>query len=77
MKHSFGAIVKSYRERKGLTQLQLAVKTKGKVAMATISKAESAPNYQPKLQTLIELYKVMDVPFDDIAATLEGTSDGK
>ncbi|WP_420062644.1 helix-turn-helix transcriptional regulator [Leuconostoc lactis] len=54
MKHSFGSIVKAYRERKRLTQLELAVKSKGELSTATISKAETDPSYNPKLTTFIK-----------------------
>ncbi|WP_394456556.1 helix-turn-helix transcriptional regulator [Leuconostoc suionicum] len=77
MRHSFGSIVKAYRERKRLTQLELAVKSKGELSTATISKAETDPSYNPKLTTFIKFYKIMDVSFEDIVATLEGTADDK
>ncbi|MET3356663.1 helix-turn-helix transcriptional regulator [Leuconostoc citreum] len=74
MKHSFGSIVKAYREKNHLTQLELAVKTKGALSTGTISKAETDPNYDPQLSTFIKFYKLMDIPFDDIIAILEGRS---
>lgn len=77
MKHSFGSIVKSYRERKRLTQLELAVKSKGELSTATISKAETDSSYNPKLTTFIKFYKIMDISFEEIDATLEGTADDK
>ncbi len=77
MRHSFGSIVKAYRERKRLTQLELAVKSKGELSTATISKAETDPSYNPKLTTFIKFYKIMDVPFEEIVTTLEGTADDK
>ena len=38
MRHSFGSIVKAYRERKRLTQLELAVKSKGELSTARFQK---------------------------------------
>ncbi|MGX4593277.1 XRE family transcriptional regulator [Leuconostoc sp. JNUCC 76] len=58
-----------------MTQLELAVKSKGKLSTATISKAETDPSYNPKLTTFIKFYKIMDVSFEDIVATLEGNAD--
>lgn len=77
MKHSLGAIIKDYRERKGLTQLALSVKSKGELSTATISWAETNPDYNPTLSTFIKFYKVMDVPFENIVEILEGSADGK
>lgn len=75
MQHSFGVIVKDFRERKGLTQLQLSVLTKGKVSTSTISMAELTPEYVPRFWTLVALYKVMDVPFDDIVKIVDGSDE--
>ncbi|WP_273713990.1 hypothetical protein [Leuconostoc mesenteroides] len=47
------------------------------MSTATISKAETDPSYNPKLNTFIKFYKIMDVPFEEIVATLEGTADDK
>ena len=77
MKHSFGSIVKTYRERHHMTQLELAVRSKGGLSTAIISKAETDPNYNPQLSTFIKFYKVMGIPFDEIMSILEGTPDDK
>lgn len=77
MKHSFGSIVKAYRERHRMTQLELAVKSKGGLSTAIISKAETDTKYNPQLSTFIKFYKVMGIPFDEIISVLDGTADDK
>lgn len=77
MKHSFGSIVKAYRERHHMTQLELVVKSNGGLSTAIISKAETDPNYNPQLSTFIKFYKVIGIPFDEIISILEGNSDDK
>lgn len=64
-KHSFGSIVKKFREEHKLTMLDITIKTNGVVKAPTISKAEHDPNYEPRLSTFIAYYKIMDMSFDE------------
>ena len=66
MENIFGPKLKSYRTKNGVSQFDLAVKTKGKLSTSTTSTAETEPRYDPRLSTFIEMYRYIDVPFDEL-----------
>lgn len=66
MENIFGPKLKAYRTKNGVSQFDLAVKTKGKLSTSTTSTAETEPKYDPRLSTFIEMYRYIDVPFDEL-----------
>ncbi|CUW05978.1 helix-turn-helix domain-containing protein [Leuconostoc gasicomitatum] len=72
-KNSFGSIVKNYRQKQGLTQLDIVVKSNGAIRPSTISKAETEPGYDPSLSKFIDYYKIMGISFEEWLELLDGT----
>lgn len=66
MENIFGPKLKAYRTKNGVSQFDLAVKTKGKLSTSTTSTAETEPKYDPRLSTFIEMYRYIDIPFDEL-----------
>ncbi|MCK8605716.1 XRE family transcriptional regulator [Leuconostoc citreum] len=66
MKNIIGAKLKAYRAKNGVSQFDLALKSKGKLSTSTTSTAETVTNYDPRLSTFIEMYRYVDTPFDEL-----------
>lgn len=66
MENIIGPKLKAYRTKNGVSMSGLAAKTKGKLSTSTTSTAETEPKYDPRLSTFIEMYRYIDVPFDEL-----------
>ncbi|WP_099044395.1 XRE family transcriptional regulator [Leuconostoc citreum] len=66
MKNIFGAKLKAYRLKNRLSLSDLANKSEGKITTSTASTAETSPDYDPRLATFIEMYRYIDLPFDQL-----------
>ncbi len=56
--------IKRYRSEKGLSQEQLA--QKAGITYSTLAKLESGVNENPKVKTLQQIAKALDVSVDDL-----------
>ncbi|MCK8605772.1 XRE family transcriptional regulator [Leuconostoc citreum] len=70
MRNIIGPKLKAYRKKNGVSQFDLALKTKGKLSTSTTSTAETEPKYDPRLSTFIEMYRYIDIPFEQLLEEL-------
>lgn len=66
MRNVIGIKLKESRKRKNWSQLDLAARSNGKLKKSTIAIAEVDPHYNPTLEVFIEMYRYVDIPFDEL-----------
>lgn len=66
MRNIIGIRLKEIRNKRRWSQVDLATKSGGRLKKSTISVAELDPNYNPSLEIFIEMYRYVDIPFDEL-----------